>query len=130
MAFRIAQRAAVTVASVTIAAAGLLTTGGSASAAALPTDDRASAVSHPMPLRDTHDEGRRGSWDESQASNNDGRRRWVSDQVEWIRHHDRVSYPMSDNDDRRRWISDQIEWIRDHHGPHHWVWGPEGRSQR
>jgi hypothetical protein len=126
MAFRIAQRTAVTVASVTVAAAGLLATGGPASAAALLVDDRATAVSHPVPLLNTHEELRRGSWDDSAGSDNDGRRRWVSDQIEWIRHHD----PMSDNDARRRWVSDQIEWMRDHHGPHHWVWENEGRSYR
>ncbi|MFF0291248.1 hypothetical protein [Streptomyces sp. NPDC005262] len=120
MAFRIARRAAVAAASVTLAAAGLLGTGGPASAAALSTDGRAAVVSHSVQQPDTHDEGR---------SSYDDRRRWVNDQIEWMRDHDRVSHRTND-DHRRRWVSDQIEWIRDHHGPHHWVREHDGRSYR
>ncbi|MFE7244580.1 hypothetical protein [Streptomyces sp. NPDC057580] len=122
MGFRIARRAAVAAASMTVAAAGLLATGGPASAAALPTDGRVAVVSHPVRLLDTHDEGR--------GSDDDSRGRWVSDQIEWMRDHDRVSYPLSDDDSRRHWVSDQIEWMRDHHGAHHWVSEHEGRSYR
>ncbi|MCX4537496.1 hypothetical protein [Streptomyces sp. NBC_01669] len=122
MGFRIARRAAVAAASVTVAAAGLLATGGPASAAALPTDGRVAVVSHPVRLLDTHDEGR--------GSDDDSRGRWVSDQIEWMRDHDRVSYRLSDDDSRRHWVSDQIEWMRDHHGAHHWVSEHEGRSYR
>ncbi|MGW5277456.1 hypothetical protein ACWEQP_33990 [Streptomyces sp. NPDC004044] len=93
MAFRIARRAAVAAASVTIAAAGLLATGGPASAAAHPTDDRTAIVSHHAQLLDTHDDGR--SRDAGRGSNDDARRRWVSDQIEWNLHHDRVTHRMS-----------------------------------
>ncbi|MFE7327466.1 hypothetical protein ACFU8W_21185 [Streptomyces sp. NPDC057565] len=130
MAFRIARRAALAAASVTVAAAGLLATGGPASATALPTDGRAAVVSHPVRLVDTHDEVRHGSWVEGRDSYDDGRGRWVSDQIEWMRSHDGVSHRPSDDDSRRRWVSDQIEWMRDHHGAHHWVSEHEGRSHR
>ncbi|MGX1675939.1 hypothetical protein [Streptomyces sp. NPDC055400] len=128
MVFTIAHRAAVGAASVTFAAAGLLATAGPASAAAHPTSDRTAIVSHHVQLLDAHDDGR--SRDAVRDSNDDDhRRRWVSDQIEWALHHDRASHPMND-DDRRRWVSDQIEWIRDHNGPHHWVPEYEGPSYR
>ncbi|MFE7795756.1 hypothetical protein [Streptomyces sp. NPDC057460] len=115
MAFRIARRAALAAASVTIAATGLLTTGGPASAAAHPTDGRTAIVSHHVQLLDTHDDSR--SQDAGRAGNdNDARRRWVNDQIEWTLRHDPATQQMNDDDARRRWITDQIEWTL-HHNP-------------
>ncbi|MEV8205895.1 hypothetical protein AB0P40_11085 [Streptomyces sp. NPDC079189] len=115
MAFRIARRAALAAASVTIAATGLLTTGGPASAAAHPTDGRTAIVSHHVQLLDTHDDSR--SRDAGRASNdNDARRRWVTHQIEWTLRHDPATQQMNDDDARRRWVTDQIEWTL-HHNP-------------
>ncbi|MFF2438808.1 hypothetical protein ACFVU4_32415 [Streptomyces sp. NPDC058107] len=115
MALRIARRAALAAASVTIAATGLLTTGGPASAAAHPTDGRTAVVSHHVQLLDTHDDSR--SRDAGRADNDeDARRRWVNDQIEWALHHDPATQQMNDDDARRRWVNDQIEWTL-HHNP-------------
>ncbi|MFJ7949143.1 hypothetical protein ACIQ6K_36860 [Streptomyces sp. NPDC096354] len=131
MASKMAQRAAVAAASVTLAAAGSLATGAPASAAAPPTDDRANVVSHHVQLLDTHDDGRIGSWNAGRSSNdNDDRRRWISDQIEWNLHHDRNSHRTNDNDDRQRWVTDQIEWNLHHNGPHLRIREHEGRSHR
>ncbi|MFF2164519.1 hypothetical protein ACFVWP_28015 [Streptomyces sp. NPDC058175] len=111
MVFRIARRAAVVAASVTVAAAGLLATGGPASATTHPTDERTAIVSHHAQLLDTHDNGR--SRDVGRGSHDD-RRRWVSDQIAWTLHHDRTTHPMSHDDARRRWVSDQIAWTLHH----------------
>ncbi|MER5959022.1 hypothetical protein [Streptomyces sp. NPDC001893] len=112
MAFRIARRAALTAVSVTVAATGLLATGGPASAGARPTDER-TAVSHHVQQLGTHDNGR--SRDAGQANNED-RRRWVSDQIEWTLHHNRLTQQMNDDEGRRRWVADQVEWTL-HHAP-------------
>ncbi|MFG2660900.1 hypothetical protein [Streptomyces sp. NPDC048425] len=112
MAFRIARRAALAAASVTVAATGLLATGGPASAEARPTDDR-TAIAHHLQHLDTHDNGR--SRDAEQANNED-RRRWVSDQIEWTLHHNRLTRQMNDDEGRRSWVADQIEWTL-HHDP-------------
>ncbi|MET7543531.1 hypothetical protein ACWGDS_41270 [Streptomyces sp. NPDC055059] len=128
MVFTIAQRVAVGAASVTFAAAGLLATAGPASAAAHPANDPTAIVSHHMQLLGTPDDGR--SRDAGRDSDHDDRRHWVSDQVEWILHHDRASHPMNNDDSRRRWVSDQIDWTRDHNGPHHRVPEYEGPSYR
>lgn len=115
MAFRIARRAALAAASVTIAATGLLTTGGPASAAAHPTDGRTAVVSHHVQLLDTHDDSR--GRDAGRAGNDDDARlRWVTDQIEWTLHHDPATQQMNDDDARRRWVSDQIAWTL-HHNP-------------
>ena len=115
MALRIARRAALAAASVTIAATGLLTTGGPASAATHPTDGRTAIVSHHVQLLDTHDDSR--SRDAGRADNNDdARRRWVNDQIEWALHHDPATQQMNDDDARQRWANDQIEWAL-HHNP-------------
>ncbi|WP_329156850.1 hypothetical protein OHB49_42240 [Streptomyces sp. NBC_01717] len=114
MAFRIARRAALAAASVTIAATGLLTTGGPASAAAHPTDGRTAIVSHHVQLLDTHDDSR--SRDAGRANNDeDARRRWVNDQIEWTLHHNPATH-RTNEDARRRWVNDQIEWTL-HHNP-------------
>ncbi|MEU0837272.1 hypothetical protein [Streptomyces sp. NPDC005969] len=111
MAFRIARRAAVAAASVTVAAAGILATGGPASAAVHPTGDRTAIVSHHVQLLDTHEaRGRDGG----RMSDDNARRRWVSDQIEWILNHDQATHRMSNDDARRRWVNDQIEWILNH----------------
>ncbi|WP_329449510.1 hypothetical protein OG894_00475 [Streptomyces sp. NBC_01724] len=115
MALRIARRAALAAASVTIAATGLLTTGGPASAAAHPTDGRTAVVSHHVQLLDALDDSR--SRDAGRAGNDeDARRRWVNDQIEWALHHDPATQQMNDDDARRRWVNDQIEWTL-HHNP-------------
>ncbi|WP_405894767.1 hypothetical protein OG612_41230 [Streptomyces sp. NBC_01527] len=115
MAFRIARRAALAAASVTIAATGLLTTGGPVSAAAHPTDGRTAIVSHHVQLLDSHDDSR--SRDAGRAYNDDdARRRWVTDQIEWTLHHDPAAQQTNDDDARRRWVTDQIEWTL-HHSP-------------
>ena len=99
MAFRIARRAALAAASVTIAATGLLTPGGPASAAAHPTDGRTAIVSHHVQLLDTHDDSR--SRDAGRADNNDdARRRWVNDQIEWTLHHSPATQQTNDGNDR------------------------------
>ncbi|MFD4232141.1 hypothetical protein [Streptomyces sp. NPDC058545] len=98
MAFRIARRAALAAASVTIAATGLLTTGGPASAAAHPTDGRTAVVSHHVQLLDTHEDSR--SRDTGRAGNDDARRRWVTDQIEWTLHHNPATQQTNDGNDR------------------------------
>ncbi|MER7810230.1 hypothetical protein [Streptomyces sp900116325] len=113
MALRIARRAALTAASVTIAATGLLTTGGPASAAAHPTDGRTTVVASHVQLLDAHDDSH--SRDAGRAYNDeDARRRWVNDQIEWALHHDPATQQMHDDDARRRWVDDQIEWTLRH----------------
>lgn len=112
MALRIARRAALAAASVTIAATGLLTTGGPASAAAHPTDGRTAVISHHVQLLAAHDDSH--SRDAGRADN--ARRRWVNDQIEWTLHHDPATQQMNDDDARRRWVNDQIEWTL-HHNP-------------
>ncbi|WP_406297144.1 hypothetical protein [Streptomyces sp. NBC_00624] len=115
MAFRIARRAALAAASVTIAATGLLTTGGPASATAHPTDGRTAIVSHHLQHLHTRDDNH--SRDAERANNdNDARLRWITDQIEWTRHHNPATHQTNDDDARRRWITDQIEWTR-HHNP-------------
>ncbi|MGW8802892.1 hypothetical protein ACWGN9_38405 [Streptomyces sp. NPDC055775] len=115
MALRIARRAALAAASVTIAATGLLTTGGPASAAAHPTDGRTAVVSHHVQLLDAHDDSRSRDAGRADNNNDDARRRWVNDQIEWALHHDPATQQMND-DARRRWVNDQIEWAL-HHNP-------------
>ncbi|MFE2992389.1 hypothetical protein [Streptomyces sp. NPDC059262] len=112
MVFRIARRAAVAAAFVTVAAAGLLATGGPASATTHPTDERTAIVSHHAQLLDTHNNGR--SRDAGRGSNDDARRRWVSDQITWTLHHNPATHPMSHDDARRHWVSDQITWTLHH----------------
>ncbi|MFG2480648.1 hypothetical protein [Streptomyces fagopyri] len=112
MAFRIARRAGVAAASMTVAAAGLLAMGSPASAAVHSTDARTAIVSHHAQLLDTPDNVR--SRDAGQGSDDDYRRRWVSDQIEWIQDHERVGHWMSDDEGRRHWVNDQIEWARNH----------------
>ncbi|WP_406296656.1 hypothetical protein [Streptomyces sp. NBC_00624] len=115
MASRIARRAALAAASVTIAATGLLTTGSPASAATHPTDGRTAIASHHAQLPDTHDDSH--NRDAGQAYNDeDARRRWINDQIEWTLHHDPATHQTNDDDARRRWITDQIEWTL-HHNP-------------
>ncbi|MET9589307.1 hypothetical protein ABZY10_40785 [Streptomyces sp. NPDC006539] len=99
MAFRIARRAALAAASVTIAATGLLTTGGPAAAAARPTDGRTAIVSRHVQLLDTHDDSH--SRDAGRANNDeDARRRWVNDQIEWTLHHNPATQQTNDGNDR------------------------------
>ncbi|MGW1711321.1 hypothetical protein ACWCP8_39280 [Streptomyces sp. NPDC002206] len=99
MALRIARRAALAAASVTIAGTGLLTTGGPASAAAHPTDGRTAVVSHHVQLLDAHDDSR--SRDAGRADNDDdARRRWVNDQIEWTLHHNPATQQTNDHEDR------------------------------
>ncbi|MGW2564360.1 hypothetical protein ACWCXB_35200 [Streptomyces sp. NPDC001514] len=81
MGYKIARRAAVVVASAAVAAAGLLATRGSASAATLTTGDRTAAVSHAVRSAVTH------NGDEYSVRDDDIRRRWVLDQVDWARNH-------------------------------------------
>ncbi|WP_327271013.1 hypothetical protein OG609_01220 [Streptomyces sp. NBC_01224] len=119
MAYTFARRAAVAVASVAVAAAGLLATGGSASAATLTTGDRPAVVSHTTRSADAHHEGRPGRWDEGwgrhddgdrgyQGHHHDGHRYWSRD------HNDRGRYRVSEDDIRRQWVLDQIYWLQDH----------------
>ncbi|MFB8271171.1 hypothetical protein ACFC96_31835 [Streptomyces sp. NPDC055955] len=146
MVFTIAQRAAVGAASVTFAAAGLLTSAGPASAATHPANDRTAVASQHVPLPGTHDDGR--NQDAARDSNDDARRRWVSDQITWALHHNHADHPMNTDDSLRRWVNDQItwalhhnhadhpmnnddslrRWVNDqitwtlhHNGPHHWT---------
>ncbi|MFB6706044.1 hypothetical protein ACFCW6_15185 [Streptomyces sp. NPDC056333] len=117
MTLRITRRAALAAASVTIAATGLLTTGNPASAATHPTDNPTAIVSHQH--LDTHDNNH--SPDTERADNDDNaRRRWINDQIEWTLHHNPTTHHTNDHEDRRRWINDQIEWAL-HHNPttHH-----------
>ena len=99
MAFRIARRAALAAASVTIAATGLLTTGGPVSAATHPNDGRTAIVAHHVQLLDSHDDS--GSRDAGRAYNDeDARRRWVNDQIEWTLHHSPATQQTNDGNDR------------------------------
>ncbi|MER6979541.1 hypothetical protein [Streptomyces carpinensis] len=69
MTHRIARRAAFAAASVAVAVAGLLTMGGAASAATLPSSEHSGVVK----VAEGHDE--------------DARLAWVLDQIEWAQHH-------------------------------------------
>ena len=156
MAFRIARRAALAAASVTIAATGLLATGGPASAAAHPTGGRTAIVSHHVQLLDTHDDSR--SRDAGRAGNdNDARRRWVTTKSNGpcTTTHPPTGQTTTPADAGSTTRSNgpcttthpptgrttattvdagsvtMIERIRDHDGPHHWVRDEyKGRSYR
>ncbi|MFJ7948877.1 hypothetical protein ACIQ6K_35410 [Streptomyces sp. NPDC096354] len=98
MASRIARRAALAAASATIAATGLLTTGGPASAATHPTNDPTAVASHHMQLLDTHNDSR--SRDTGRTDNDDARQRWITDQIEWTLHHHPTTQQTNDNNHR------------------------------
>ncbi|MFE7401895.1 hypothetical protein [Streptomyces sp. NPDC057557] len=119
MAYTFARRAAVAVASVAVAAAGLLATGGSASAATPTTGYRPAVASHSARPADTHHEDRHTRWDERwgnhdhsdhgyRVHHHDGHRSWGRDRD------DRGHYRVSDDDARRQWVLDQVYWLRDH----------------
>ncbi|MFB6992061.1 MULTISPECIES: hypothetical protein [unclassified Streptomyces] len=125
MTSRIVRRAVVAIASTTIAAAGLLATGGTASAATHPSSSLSGAVStvritdHHNEDRHNHNEGRNSALG-SLGSN--GRSHWKQDHDggrHRIRHHDRHGYQARIDEDRRQWVLDQIRWA-DNHGLTYW----------
>ncbi|MEU6578700.1 hypothetical protein [Streptomyces sp. NPDC046805] len=75
---RIARRTAGVAVSVTVAVAGLLAVGGTASATALPSDEQSGLVR----ISDSHDRDRC-----SGVAGDDARRTWVLDQISWVRDH-------------------------------------------
>ncbi|WP_327371700.1 hypothetical protein [Streptomyces sp. NBC_01217] len=119
MAYTFARRAAVAVTSVAVAAAGILATGGSTSAATPTAGDRPAAVSHSVLSADAHHQSWSGRWDEHghdgrghrahhhAGHRHDGHGHWVRD------HDDRGRYRVSDDDARRQWVVDQINWLHD-----------------
>ncbi|WP_406431391.1 hypothetical protein OHA59_36105 [Streptomyces sp. NBC_01589] len=117
MGYTFARQAAVAVASAAVAAAGLLATGGSASAVTPTTGDRPAVVSHWS--ADAHHEGWSGRWGEGWGEHHDdGRGYWVHHRDGhryWVHHHDdRGRYQVSEDDARRQWVLDQVQWLRDH----------------
>ncbi|MGW1402300.1 hypothetical protein ACWCRF_27355 [Streptomyces sp. NPDC002405] len=138
MASRTVRRTVVAIASTVIAAAGLLATGGSASAATYPSGSHSSAVSAVRTADDHHGDrhnafnGRgsddRGHWDRDQG----GRRYLVRDHDGghyWIRYDDRGGYRVRIDEGRRLWVLDQLRWAGD---DGYTFWGLEyhGRSHR
>ncbi|MFE7616358.1 hypothetical protein [Streptomyces sp. NPDC057496] len=114
MAFTYARRAAVVMASVAVAVAGLLATGGSASAAAPVIGDRPATVSRAsLPVVGAHHQGEPGHWGEGgfgshrHAHGDGGHRHWGRD-------HNGNRHRMNDDDLRRQWVLDQIYWLQDH----------------
>ncbi|MGW5201358.1 hypothetical protein [Streptomyces spiralis] len=90
MTHKIARRAAVAVASAAVAMAGLIATGGAASAATLPGSGQSGLVR----IADGHDE--------------DARRQWVLGQIQWAADaHDQAT--------RDQWVLGQIQWAADGH---------------
>ncbi|WPW26236.1 hypothetical protein P6B95_01315 [Streptomyces atratus] len=119
MAYTFARRAAVAVASVAVAAAGLLATGGSASAATPTTGDRPAVVSHSTRPADAHHEGQPGRWDEGWGKHDHSDRGYGVHHHDGHRyrdwdHDDRSRYRVSEDDARRQWVLDQVYWLRDH----------------
>ncbi|WP_405708085.1 hypothetical protein [Streptomyces sp. NBC_00046] len=120
MAFTFARRAAVAMTSVAVAVAGLLVTGGSASATTPTTGNRPTAVSRASSPAGTHHQDGPGRWDEGWGRLGSDRHayriRHDGGHHHWDRDHDdnRYGYRTSDDDLRRQWVLDQIYWMRDH----------------
>ncbi|MFJ5726196.1 hypothetical protein [Streptomyces sp. NPDC093149] len=116
---RIVRRTVVAIASTTIAAAGLLATSGTASAATHPSSSQSGAVST-VRITDHHN-GDRHSALGSRSS--DGRGHWEQGHdggSHRIRHDDRHGYQARIDEDRRQWVLDQIRWAENHG---HIYWG-------
>ncbi|MFF4761656.1 hypothetical protein [Streptomyces sp. NPDC001292] len=101
MASRTVRGVAVAITSTAVAAAGLLATGGSASAATYPSSSQSGVVSA-IRIADHHDEGRH---------NHDGHY--------WIRHHKHDDHRARIDEARRQWVLDQLRWAGDH-GDAYW----------
>ncbi|MER8091116.1 hypothetical protein ABTZ57_40240 [Streptomyces sp. NPDC094048] len=113
MTSRIVRRAVVAIASTTIASAGLLATGGTASAATHPSSSQSGAVST-VRITDHHNEGRHSALG---SRGGDGRGHWKQDHDggrHRIRHDDRHGYQARIDEDRRQWVLDQIRWAENH----------------
>ncbi|MDK0523869.1 hypothetical protein [Streptomyces sp. ML-6] len=123
MAFTYARRAAVAMASVAVAA-GLLATGGSASAATpITTGDRPATVSHvSSPAAGAHHQDGPGHRNEGRGGHDSDRHAHRTHQHGAHHHGDRDhhgnQHRMSDDDLRRQWVLDQIRWAQDHNTRH------------
>ncbi|WP_406386130.1 hypothetical protein [Streptomyces sp. NBC_01618] len=152
MANRTVRRVVVAIASTAVAAAGLLATGGSASAATYPSSSHAGAVSA-VRTPDSH------SWDQHNRSedrhgrsgdrhsafggwgddghghwnrDHDGRGYWKQDHDGgryWIRYDDRDGYRAQIDEGRRQWVLDQLRWA-DGHEYTNWGLEHHDRSHR
>ncbi|MFE7711766.1 hypothetical protein ACFU6I_39785 [Streptomyces sp. NPDC057486] len=114
MTSRTFHRAAVAIASTAIAAAGLLATGGSASAATHPSSSQSGATSATR-IAEHHHSGDRHSAFGGWAG--DGRGYWNRDHDRgryWIRYDDRDGYRAQIDEGRRQWVLDQIRWADGH----------------
>jgi hypothetical protein len=136
MASRTVRRVAVAIASTAVAAAGLLATGGSASAATYPSSSQSGAVSA-VRIADHHSGGRHnhnGDWHSAFGSRgSDGRGHWKQGhdghghwkrghdgRGHWIRYDARDGHRARIDDGRRQWVLDQRRWAGDHG---HAYWG-------
>ncbi|MFD4976750.1 hypothetical protein [Streptomyces sp. NPDC058424] len=146
MASRTVRRVAVAIASTAVAAAGLLATGGSASAATYPSSSQSGVVSA-VRIADHYNGGRhnhngdrhsafgsrgsdgRGHW----KRDHDGGRHWKwdhggrgywkrghDDRGYWIRYDARDGHRARIDDGRRQRVLDQFRWAGDHG---HASWG-------
>ncbi|MFB6713750.1 MULTISPECIES: hypothetical protein [unclassified Streptomyces] len=126
MTSRIVRRTVVAIASTAIAAAGLLATGGTASAATHPSSSQSGAVSA-VRITDHHNEDRHNHNGDRHSAlgsrDSDGRGHWKQDHDggrHGIRHDDRHGYQARIDEDRRQWVLDQIRWAENHG---HTYWG-------
>ncbi|MFG2586543.1 hypothetical protein [Streptomyces malaysiensis] len=107
------RRTVVAIASTTIAAAGLLATGGTASAAMHPSSSKSGAVST-VRITDHHNEDRHNHNGDRPSAlgsrGSDGRGHWKQDHDggrHRIRYDDRHDYQARIDEDRRQWVLDQ-----------------------
>ncbi|MGV9347065.1 hypothetical protein ACWDSD_20050 [Streptomyces spiralis] len=109
MTHKIARRAAVAVSSAAVAVAGLIATGGTASAATLPGGGQSGLVR----VADGHDEDARRQWVMGQIQwaadghDQDARQQWVIGQIQW-------AADGHDQDARQQWVMGQIQWAQEH----------------
>ncbi|WP_392757277.1 hypothetical protein [Streptomyces sp. LN590] len=104
MRYTIARRTALAVASAALTAAGLLTTGGSASAVPAPHIDASTSVSRSVQPADLQNR------DDHQVHVDNAQ--WIQDQIAWTRTHNRDDHQV--HVDNAQWIQDQIAWTRTH----------------
>ncbi|MGX4692485.1 hypothetical protein [Streptomyces sp. JNUCC 63] len=120
MASRTFRRIAVAIASTAAAAAGLLATGGSASAATYPSGSQSGAASvvriadHHNGDRHKHNGDRRSAFG---GRGGGDRGYWKRDHGggrHWVRYDDRDGYRAQIDEGRRQWVLDQLRWADDH----------------
>ncbi|WP_392838531.1 hypothetical protein [Streptomyces sp. LN500] len=104
MRYTIARRTALAVASAALTAAGLLTTGGSASAVPAPHIDASASVSRSVQPADLQNR------DDHQVHVDNAQ--WIQDQIAWTRTHNRDDHQV--HVDNAQWVQDQIAWTRTH----------------